>query len=93
MGQQTAQDHAIYIYALLAGIIGFYRTDSIGIGLVFAVFCAAVIFAAQNNHFNQSWYWLEPRLKTLYLWLVNYFQRTEQAESKTDPYVLCPGRS
>lgn len=89
--QNTVQSEAIYIYALLAGIAGFWRFDSIGIGVLFAAVCAGVIYAAQNDYFSQAWQQMEPQLKTLYRWLLSFFEKETEPE-KTAPYVICPGQ-
>jgi hypothetical protein len=89
----TGQSEAIYIYALLAGIAGYWRFESVGIGLLFAAGCAAAIYAAQNDYFNLAWQRFKPVLFTLYGWLKNYLTRdSEQESEQTEPYVICPGQ-
>jgi hypothetical protein len=87
----TGQPTAIYIYALIAGIIGFWQSESIGTGFVFAAVCAAAIWVAQEERYNLILSPVFSWLKILYFTLRNW-RLPEQEATKTEPYVICPGQ-
>lgn len=87
----TGQPTAIYIYALIAGIIGFWQSESIGTGFIFAAVCAAAIWIAQEERYTLILVKVQNVLKTLYGWGQNR-QILEDDTVKTEPYVICPGQ-
>lgn len=87
----TGQPTAIYIYALIAGIIGFWQSESIGTGIIFAAVCAVAIWIAQDERYNLILSPVFLWLKTLYWWLKDW-RLPEQEATKTEPYVICPGQ-
>lgn len=87
----TGQPTAIYIYALIAGLIGFWQSESIGTAVIFALVCAAAIWIAQEERYALILVKVQNALKTLYGWWQNRHM-PEQEVAKTEPYVICPGQ-